>query len=100
MRDGLLATVNVGKLAEAHISIYEAMDRTARGRYICFDHVIRRAEDVAELERRLGITSRMSVDFSALDHQSPSWFELSNRKLSRLMNSSRRCLYDIYSRLY
>lgn len=94
-RDGLLATVDVSKLADAHVGVYEAMARTACGRYICFDRVIRRVEDVAELERHLGIPNRTSIASSS--DQPPTWFELSKRKLSRLMSSSRRCSYDIYS---
>lgn len=35
--NGLLATVDVSKLAEAHVSVFEAMNKTAFGRYICFD---------------------------------------------------------------
>lgn len=94
-RDGLLATADVSKLADAHVDVYDAMARTACGRYICFDRVIRRVEDITELERQLGIPNRTTIASSS--DQPPTWFELSKRKLSTLMSSSRRCSYDIYS---
>ncbi|KAJ8458485.1 hypothetical protein OPV22_031411 [Ensete ventricosum] len=95
LTEGLLATVDVEKVAEAHVAVYEAMSSTACGRYICYDHVIRSGEEAAELERQLGLPNRVSMDAHA-DY--PTWVELSNRKLSRLLLSSRRrCTYDIYS---
>lgn len=94
-RDGMLATVDVNKLADAHVGVYEAMARTACGRYICFDRVIRRVEDVTELEQQLGIPNRTSI--ASRSDQPPTWLELSKRKLSRLMSSSRRCSYDVYT---
>ncbi|XP_020267823.1 cinnamoyl-CoA reductase-like SNL6 [Asparagus officinalis] len=96
LRDGLLATIDVSKLADAHVRVYEAMGRTACGRYICFDHIVRRAEDVAELERQLRIPNR-TASIAQESDQLPTWFELSKRKVSRLMSSSRRCLHGTYS---
>ncbi|RWW84030.1 hypothetical protein BHE74_00007414, partial [Ensete ventricosum] len=87
LTEGLLATVDVEKVAEAHVAVYEAMSSTACGRYICYDHVIRSGEEAAELERQLGLPNRVSMDAHA-DY--PTWVELSNRKLSRLLLSSRR----------
>ncbi|THU46565.1 hypothetical protein C4D60_Mb09t06270 [Musa balbisiana] len=95
LTEGLLATIDVEKVAEAHVAVYEAMSSTACGRYICYDHVIRSGEEAAELERQLGLPNRVSRDAHA-DY--PTWVELSNRKLSRLLSSRRRrCTYDIYS---
>ncbi|GJW17618.1 cinnamoyl-CoA reductase-like SNL6 [Tanacetum coccineum] len=37
---GLLATVNADKLAEAHVKVYEEMNKTGGGRYVCFDKVV------------------------------------------------------------
>ncbi|KAH7685952.1 Cinnamoyl-CoA reductase protein [Dioscorea alata] len=88
--EGLLATVNVNRVAEAHVCVYEAMDSTACGRYICYDNVIRRAEGTIELERQLGITNRISgTTITTLDR--PNSFELCNSKLSRLISTSRWC---------
>ncbi|XP_009406301.2 cinnamoyl-CoA reductase-like SNL6 [Musa acuminata AAA Group] len=92
--EGLLATIDVEKVAEAHVAVYEAMDSTACGRYICYDHIIRSGQEAAELEQQLGLPGRISGDAHA-DH--PTWVELSNRKLSRLLASRRRCGYDRYS---
>ncbi|KAJ3684996.1 hypothetical protein LUZ61_014160 [Rhynchospora tenuis] len=91
--EGLLATVNVERVAEAHVAVYEAMNNTAGGRYICYDHKIQRAEEAAELDRQLGIPCRT---FSENSSDRPAWFELCNRKLSRLLSARRRCTYDIY----
>ncbi|KAJ0985850.1 hypothetical protein J5N97_004206 [Dioscorea zingiberensis] len=98
--EGLLATVDVNKVAEAHVSVYEAMHETACGRYICYDHVIRRGEEAIELERQLGIPNRITSEtMSDTILNNHNWFELSNRKLSRLIFGSRHCSYDIYSML-
>ena len=96
LADGVLATANVATVAEAHVRVYEAMgDNTAGGRYICYDHVIRRAEEFAELERQLGIPRRTAATQS-VDDDRPARFELCKRKLGRLMSSRRRCTYDDY----
>ena len=58
LAEGLLATADVERVAEAHVRVYEAMGGTAGGRYICYDHVVRRAEEFAELERQLGLRPR------------------------------------------
>ncbi|KAF3340018.1 cinnamoyl-CoA reductase 2-like isoform X1 [Carex littledalei] len=91
--EGLLATVNVEKVAEAHVAIYEAMNTTAGGRYICYDHIIQQAEEAAQLDRQLGIPYR---NFSENSSDRLVWFELCNRKMSRLLSARRRCTYDIY----
>ncbi|KAJ0971698.1 hypothetical protein J5N97_019657 [Dioscorea zingiberensis] len=88
--EGLLATVDVNRVADAHVCVYEAMDDTACGRYICYGHVIRRGEDVVELERQLGIIrNRISSETTTPDR--PNSFELCNSKLSRLISTSRWC---------
>lgn len=95
--EGMLATVDVNKAAEAHVCVYEAMGSGAAfGRYLCFDHVIRRVEEVAELERQLRAPGRISSTASDVGADQPSWCELSRGKLSRLMSSMRRCTYDSY----
>ncbi|KAM0838030.1 hypothetical protein ACQ4PT_061249 [Festuca glaucescens] len=95
LAEGALATANVETVAEAHLRAYEAMgDNAAGGRYICYDRVIRRAEEFAELERQLGMPSRAAPVQSADDR--PARFELCNRKLGRLMSSRRRCTYEDY----
>jgi len=96
LADGLLATANVETVAEAHVLAYEAMgDNTAGGRYICYDHVVKRPEEFAELERQLGLPGGAAAAQGS-DDDRPARFELCKRKLSRLMSSRRRCTYDTY----
>ncbi|PKA62030.1 Cinnamoyl-CoA reductase 1 [Apostasia shenzhenica] len=100
LQKGLLATVDVDKAAEAHVSVYEAMSNGgACGRYLCFGHVVQRVEEAAELERQLGMQGRLTAAAGAGDREDgsrPCLFELSKRKLCRLMCSVRRCTYDVY----
>ncbi|GKV37296.1 hypothetical protein SLEP1_g45339 [Rubroshorea leprosula] len=88
--DGLLATVDVNRLAEAHACVLEAMNKTASGRYICFDYVIENGEEAENLAREVGIPSdRISGNqFNFI----PTRFQLSDRKLTNLMSRiSRSC---------
>jgi hypothetical protein len=93
--EGLMATADVERVAEAHVRVYEAMSGTAGGRYICYDHVVRRAEEFAELERQLGLRPRGMAPPSGDMAVAPS-SELCNRKLARLVSSRRRCTHDAY----
>ncbi|OEL16569.1 hypothetical protein BAE44_0022409 [Dichanthelium oligosanthes] len=99
LADGLVATANVETVAEAHVRAYEAMgDNTAGGRYICYDHVVRRPEEFAELERQLGLPGGggAAAAQDTGDDDRPARFELCKRKLARLMSARRRCTYDAY----
>ncbi|OVA07581.1 3-beta hydroxysteroid dehydrogenase/isomerase [Macleaya cordata] len=88
--EGLLATADVSKVAEAHVCVYEAMSNTGCGRYICFDHVIQREEDVLELAGQMGIPANR-ITSNAPSNDSVPRFQLSNGKLSRLMSRLSRC---------
>lgn len=92
---GLLATVDVATLADAQVSIYEAItSNSASGRYICYDYVIQTSEEIKEFERQLAMPMRISGETQTVQ---PPFSELSNRKLFRLMNpTGRRCTYDLY----
>ncbi|CAM0953595.1 unnamed protein product [Alopecurus aequalis] len=101
LAEGVLATADVEQTAEAHVRVYEAMNGTAGGRYICYDHVVRRTEEFAELERQLGIRQRGTApprgDTGAGVGAAPQpSSELCNRKLARLVSSRRRCTHDAY----
>ncbi|CAK9308881.1 unnamed protein product [Citrullus colocynthis] len=95
--NGLLATVDVTKLAKAHVCVYEGMkDNAASGRYICFDRVISTADDATTFSAEIGgpvgtiVQTTPPVD-------SPISFQLSNKKLSDLMarsNLQRSCLNE------
>ncbi|KAK4417776.1 Cinnamoyl-CoA reductase-like SNL6 [Sesamum alatum] len=86
---GLLATVDIDKLAKAHVRVFEDMKKTASGRYLCFDQVIAREDEVEELARDTGINAS-SITGGASCSNRPR-FELSNAKLARLMLRTPRC---------
>ncbi|XP_015692797.2 cinnamoyl-CoA reductase-like SNL6 [Oryza brachyantha] len=98
LAEGLLATADVERVAEAHVRVYEAMSGAgggAGGRYICYDHVVRSGEEFAELRRQLGLPiSRRG--FSDGGGDGDARFALCNGKLARLVSSRRRCTYDVY----
>ncbi|XP_007031486.2 PREDICTED: tetraketide alpha-pyrone reductase 1 [Theobroma cacao] len=89
--DGLLAIVDVSRLAEAHLSVFEEMNKTAFGRYICFDQVIKREEEAEKLAREMGMPSNKICgdSFDII----PTRFDLSNKKLTNLMSRKLRCCY-------
>lgn len=82
---GLLATVDVDRLADAHVNVYEEMNKNGGGRYVCFDKVVSSANEVQRLEEETGIhINTISSDYELR-------FVLSNRKLDRLMSQVHRC---------
>lgn len=83
---GLLATVDVDKLAEAHVKVLEEMNKTGGGRYVCFDKVFRSPDEVQRLEQETG------VHINTNSHDVAFRFELSNRKIDRLMSQVHRCV--------
>ncbi|KAM7506621.1 hypothetical protein LguiA_017074 [Lonicera macranthoides] len=88
--NGLLAVVDVNRLAEAHVRVFEAMNRTAFGRYICFDKVIGCEDEVEKLEQETGIQIN-TISRNMADNLRTR-FKLSNMKLQRLMSSrTQRC---------
>ncbi|XVF16395.1 hypothetical protein REPUB_Repub10bG0027900 [Reevesia pubescens] len=89
--NGLLATVDVSRLAEAHVIVYEAMNKTAFGRYICFDQVIEREEEAEKLVSEIGMPANNICGNSF--HFIPTFFELSNKKLTNLMSKTPRICY-------
>ncbi|XP_031494801.1 cinnamoyl-CoA reductase-like SNL6 isoform X2 [Nymphaea colorata] len=89
---GLLATVNVAKVAKAHVAAYEEMSRGAAGRYICFDKVIRATEDAVELQQQMKIAGRM-IQFT---QDALPLYDLRNTKLRKLMSVYRQCTHTTY----
>lgn len=94
--DGVLATVDVTTLADAHVRVFEAMIKTASGRYICFDRVIDGEDDAARLAGEMGMpVDKIRGGGEGESSREPRpRFELSNRKLSCLMSRSLRPCYD------
>jgi nucleoside-diphosphate-sugar epimerase len=88
--NGVLAVVDVNKLAKAHVRVFEAINKTSFGRYICFDEVIKSETEVEKLVQetrvQINVIPRSSFD------DIPTRFKLSNAKLDRLMSSrTERC---------
>ncbi|TKY50436.1 Tetraketide alpha-pyrone reductase 1 [Spatholobus suberectus] len=86
---GLLATVDVNKLADAHACVFKAMNKNASGRYICFDNVIGTQSEAEKLAKEIGMPKEKICGDASND--SIHRFELSNEKLCRLMSRPLRC---------
>jgi len=87
--NGLLATVDVKKVAEAHACVFKEMNENAYGRYICFDNVIDAQSEAEKLAKDIGMPKeKICGDISNISLQR---FELSNNKLCRLMSRPIRC---------
>lgn len=79
---GVLAVADVGHAAEAHLSVYEAMERGVKGRFICFDSVVSGAGEAA----RLGSQLQHPAAMDAGDGEEPISYRLCDHKLSILMS--------------
>lgn len=90
--NGLLATVDVKKVAEAHACVFKEMKENAYGRYICFDNVIDAQSEAEKLAKDIGMPKeKICGDASNISLQR---FELSNNKLCRLMSRPIRCFSE------
>ncbi|KAJ7974581.1 Cinnamoyl-CoA reductase [Quillaja saponaria] len=87
--NGLLATVDVMRLAEAQVYVFKAMNENAFGRYICFDNEIDSQNEAEKLAKDIG----MPVEKICSNPSSNSLqrLKLSNEKLGRLMSRPLRC---------
>ncbi|XP_022938554.1 cinnamoyl-CoA reductase-like SNL6 [Cucurbita moschata] len=97
--NGLLATVDVTKLAKAHVCVYEGMKENSSSRYICFDRVISTANEASMLATEIGVPVGSIVQTTP-PINSPVSFQLSNKKLCDLMfrsNLQRSCLNEYIS---
>ncbi|KAK4775291.1 hypothetical protein SAY86_010226 [Trapa natans] len=93
---GLLATVDITRLAEAHVRVYETMmnGQTASGRYICFDQVVDEADKAERLAGEMGVPLERVCGSSAPMEGTQRRFQLSNRKLLGLMSRVLRCCFE------
>ncbi|XP_019185655.1 PREDICTED: cinnamoyl-CoA reductase-like SNL6 [Ipomoea nil] len=87
LRQGVLATEDVDKAAEAHVFVYEEMDYGACGRYLCFGRTITTPEDAVLLENRLKMQGLLSAYESG---EIPA--RLCKSKLTRLLFHTARRL--------
>lgn len=93
--DGVLATVDVTRLADAHVCVFEAMTKNASGRYICFDRVIDGEGDAARLAGEMGMAAdKIRGEGGESSMQLRPRFKLSNRKLSCLMSRTLRPCFE------
>lgn len=89
---GVLATMNVNRLAEAHVCVFEAMNKTTFGRYICFDKIIQSEDEGEILARQTNLCKTKICGSNSIIGQVP--FQLSDSKLASLMTASFRPCYD------
>ncbi|KAJ8568224.1 hypothetical protein K7X08_020946 [Anisodus acutangulus] len=79
--DGVLVTVDLDFLVEAHICVYEEI--STYGRYLCFNHIINQTEDAIKLANMLS-PSPSSPQSSENDTRIIQQ-RISNKKLNKLM---------------
>lgn len=95
--NGLLATMDVNRLAKAHVRVWEGLgDKTAFGRYICFDTILSKdgaqklAKDIGvQVEKICGSNS----DSNANAETSTRNLKISDKKLFDLMSRTLRSCY-------
>ncbi|KAH6766625.1 hypothetical protein C2S52_017608 [Perilla frutescens var. hirtella] len=80
-KDGVLVTVDLEFLVDAHICVFE--DISSYGRYLCFNDIISCNEDVVKLANMLLPPSSSSTDM--FDDDSVYQQRISNGKLRKLM---------------
>ncbi|CAL9158876.1 unnamed protein product [Musa hybrid cultivar] len=81
--DGVLVTVDVQLLVDAHVAVYESP--SAYGRYICFGDAVCRPQDAVKLARMLSPNSSCAPPQS--DELRVIEQRIQNKKLSKLMVS-------------
>ncbi|KAI4311560.1 hypothetical protein MLD38_036445 [Melastoma candidum] len=80
--DGVLVTVDLEFLADAHVCVYE--DVSAYGRYLCFDRVINTSEEALRLARMLAPSSPPPLQGEGQDMKMIQQ-RINNKKLNKLM---------------
>ncbi|PRQ18806.1 putative cinnamoyl-CoA reductase [Rosa chinensis] len=81
--DGLLVTVDINFLVDAHICVFE--DITAYGRYVCFNKFITQTGDAVDLARKLTPSAPASLPQSKDQDMRIIQERISNKKLNKLM---------------
>ncbi|KAI3967735.1 hypothetical protein MKX01_039645 [Papaver californicum] len=83
--DGVLVTVDLKFLVDAHICVFE--DISSYGRYLCFNHVINRPDDAVEFAQMLTPSSPTTTLSAATSYEDLGIFEqrIGNKKLNKLM---------------
>uniref|UniRef100_A0A7N0U2N2 NAD-dependent epimerase/dehydratase domain-containing protein n=1 Tax=Kalanchoe fedtschenkoi TaxID=63787 RepID=A0A7N0U2N2_KALFE len=86
-RSGVLATVDVTRLAEAHVCVYEEMNRGAFGRYLCFDEVVDGEERARKLAGEAGVAEQAITGCEG-SAEPLKKYKLSNKKMASLVSRS------------
>ncbi|XP_061988288.1 cinnamoyl-CoA reductase-like SNL6 [Rosa rugosa] len=98
---GVLATVDVMRLAEVHVSVYEAMNKSAFGRYICFDRVIETEKEAEKLAGETGMSKKkICRNYEGSSSVHHLRYELSNKKLTNLLSGTLRSCYNQNQQFY
>lgn len=87
-QDGVLVTVDVDFLAEAHVAVYECP--TAYGRYLCFNNAVCRPEDAVEFAQMISPSAPRSLPSDELK-VIPQ--RIQNKKLNKLMVEFASAIY-------
>lgn len=98
--NGLLATMDVNRLAKAHVCLWEGLgNKTAFGRYICFDTILSKdgAENLAkdigvQIEKICGSSSDSDAN-AETETEASSSLQISDKKLLDLMSRTLRSCY-------
>ncbi|KAL9279460.1 unnamed protein product [Arabidopsis thaliana] len=94
--NGLLATMDVNRLAKAHVCLWEGLgNKTAFGRYICFDTILSRdgAEKLAkDIDVQIEKICGNSNDSDA-NTETEASLQISDKKLLDLMSRTLRSCY-------
>ncbi|KAK4477384.1 hypothetical protein RD792_016605 [Penstemon davidsonii] len=91
-RYGLLATIDIDKLAKAHVCVFEEMKKAAFGRYICFERIIEREDEIEKLASETGLNGSSIIGGASCSNRTR--FELSNVKFVQLMSRTGRCFNE------
>ncbi|EXC20296.1 Anthocyanidin reductase [Morus notabilis] len=91
---GVLATMDVDRLAEAHVCVFEALNKTTGGRYVCFDRVIQEEEDAEKLASEMSMPKTRICGTGSSSFSTDNVFQLSDKKLSSLMSTALRPCYN------
>lgn len=81
--DGVLVTVDVNFVVDAHICVFE--DVTSYGRYLCFNNIITQSEDAVNLARKLTPSPPAALPQSKDQDVRIIQERISNKKLNKLM---------------
>lgn len=81
--DGVLVTVDVNFVVDAHICVFE--DVTSYGRYLCFNNIITQSEDAVNLARKLTPSAPAALPQSKDQDVRIIQERISNKKLNKLM---------------